>query len=91
MPTTDTPPPKSQVGNYIVLTIFSVLAALTWLGYAAMTWANWGAFHGTDFWIIHAITIAPAIFLTSCAYAIRGDIRQAKAANDDTDPKDVAS
>lgn len=82
MPTNNTPPRKSQFGNYIALIIFGILAALAWLMFIVMAWANRGAFHGSDFFLIHMLTIAPAVFLTSCAYTIRRQIRRARTEED---------
>jgi hypothetical protein len=83
VPTNDTPPTKPQIGNYIALTIFGLLATIAWLAFITLAWANRGAFHGTDFWLIHTIIIAPALFLTGCAYAIRRDIRKNRPADND--------
>lgn len=83
MPTNDTPPRKSQFGNYIALIIFGLLAAVAWLVFLALTWFNRGAFHGTDWWVTHVPFAAPAIFLTACTWAIRRDIRKNRPADDD--------
>lgn len=80
MPTNDTPPSKSQFWNYIALIIFGALAVLAWVVFIAITWFNRGTFHGTDWWVTHLPFLAPAIFLTACAWAIRRDIRKNQAA-----------
>jgi hypothetical protein len=80
VPTNDTPPSKSQFGNYIALIIFGTLAALAWALFIAITWFNRGAFHGTDWAVTHLPFMAPAIFLTACSWAIRRDIRKNQAA-----------
>jgi hypothetical protein len=80
VPTNDTPPSKSQFGNYVAFGIFWLLAAVAWLGFLAMAWFNRGAFHGSDWWVIHVPSAAPAIFCTACAWTIRREIRRNQAA-----------